>query len=56
MSKHRKPVIPDFSKKAKPKPGAPRPDVAGAPRPPVAPQSVNVKPQATNSKSGRRGS
>jgi hypothetical protein len=54
MSKHRKPVIPDFSEK--PKPGAVRPDATGSPRPPVAPQSVNVKPQATNSKSGRRGS
>ena len=54
MSKRRKPVIPDFARK--PKPTSFRPD-ASAPAPAPTPVvSVNVKPHATSSKSGRRGS
>jgi hypothetical protein len=52
MSKRRKPVIPDFSRK--PKPNAFKTDAPLPAPPPVV--SVNVKPQATSSKSGRRGS
>lgn len=53
MSKRRKPVIPDFSRKPK-LPGVVRPDASVAPpkQPTVA---QNVKPQATSAKSGRRG-
>ena len=57
MSKRRKPNIPDFSAKPKPgafKPGAIRTDAAAPTRPPV--NTPIVKPQATSSKSGRRGS
>lgn len=46
--------IPDFSKKATPKPHAPGPVTKKVAAPPPA-QSRNVKPQATSAKSGQRG-
>lgn len=49
--------IPDFAPRhATPTTPAERLAAAGkGPRPPVARQPVNVKPQATSAKSGRRG-
>lgn len=50
--------IPDFSAKRPSSPGVgqQQPDSkGGAGKPPVRGQTVNVKPQATSAKSGRRG-
>jgi hypothetical protein len=55
MKKHRT-KVPDFSSAPK---GQPRPGNAAVPvvgkQPPRAPVAPTVKPQATSSKSGRRG-
>ncbi len=51
MSKHRKPLIPDFSRPQKTVPGA----KAGSGPPKPAASGPRVKPQATSAKSGRRG-
>jgi hypothetical protein len=53
MSKRRKTIVPQFGS-VKPRPGAPVTPPAGA-KPP-APPTPRAKPQATSSKSGRRGS
>jgi hypothetical protein len=47
--------IPDFSAKRAPTPGLQQPPKGGAARAASHPQAVNVKPQATSAKSGRRG-
>ena len=49
--------IPDFSKKRPSSPGVgqQQPEKGGAGKAPVRGQTVNVKPQATSAKAGRRG-
>ena len=52
----RKPTrVPDFSTAKKPAKGGIAPPLADKAAAPVAPRPVVVKPQATSSKSGRRG-
>lgn len=53
MSKRRRTVVPDFSSKKPAKGPVPATGAAAPAPPPVA--APRVKPQATSSKSGRRG-